>query len=251
MDAFLSGFGALLESVGFNVLFWIGLAFFIVINIFIVSGWFGYTILPMEGFRIARFKQSWGGKALAIAALAGAAKVVLAFASAPLVLVPGVVKFRLDNLVATAMGLIAGPAAVWGLVFGNIIGDTLSGTLNLGSIGGALANWFGNFLVFVLVTDPFMRKKRNYWQYLVYVIVLTFGVDFYLCAFFQIVRLLPTEVIWTAVFPSILVAVPPSIVLVPVLVKFMAPLMDRWDLMAKDVGFKWLSGPRAEQDEEK
>src|SRR3990172_3351687 len=122
MDAFFAAMGSFLQSIGFNTLFWIGMVFFVVINIFIVAGWFGYTILPMEGFKIARFSQSWGTKALAIAALAGAAKVVLQFASSPLVLVPGVITFRLDNLVATAMGLIAGPAAVWGLVIGNVIG---------------------------------------------------------------------------------------------------------------------------------
>ncbi|MCC6147824.1 MAG: hypothetical protein IT308_09680 [Anaerolineaceae bacterium] len=250
MDSILQAIGAFLQSIGINTLFGIGLIVFVLINLFIIAGWFGITILPFEGFKIARFKQSWGTKALAIAALAGAVKVVLQFASAPLVLVPGVITFRLDNLVATAMGLIAGPAAVWGLVFGNVIGDTLAGTLNLGSIGGALANWFGNFLVFVLVTDPFMRKGKHYWQYLVYIIVLTLGVDFYLCTFFQIIRLMPTEVVWTAVFPSILVAVPPSIILVPALVKLLAPLMDRWNLMAKDIGFKWLSGPRVDAQTE-
>lgn len=247
MDKFLSGIGSFLSSIGLNTLFIIGLLVFLAINVFIIASWFGITILPFEGFKIARFKQSWGTKALAIAALAGAAKVVLQFASSPLVLVPGVITFRLDNLVATALGLIGGPAAVLGLVFGNIIGDTISGTLNLGSIGGALANWFGNFSIFVLVTDPFMRKGKNYWQYLVYIIVMTLGVDFYLCTFFQMIRLMPTEVVWTAVFPSILVAVPPSIILVPALVKLLAPLMDRWNLMAKDIGFKWLSGPRVEE----
>lgn len=247
MDAFLQSIGAAMSSIGFNTLFIIALVIWIAINIFIVAGWLGYTILPFEGFKLARFRQSWGTKALAVAALAGAAKVVLQFVSAPLVLVPGVITFRLDNLFAVAFGLISGPAAVWGLVVGNIIGDTLSGTLNLGSIGGALANWFGNFLVFVLVTDTLMRKPVNYVQYIVYVIALTLGVDFYLCAWFQIISLLPVEVIWTAVFPSILVAVPPSVILGPILFIILTPLMERWGLTAKDIGFKWLSGPRAGQ----
>jgi hypothetical protein len=246
MDAFFASMGSFVTAIGFNTLFWIGMVFFVAINIFIVAGWFGYTILPFEGFKVARFSQSWGTKALAVAALAGAAKVVLQFASSPLVLVPGVITFRLDNLVATAMGLIGGPAAVWGLVIGNVIGDTISGTLNLGSVGGALANWFGNFLIFTLVTDMYMRKGRNYLEYLVYIIALTIGVTFYLCTFFQLINLMPVEVVWTGVFPSILIGVPPSIILVPLLVRFLAPLMDRWNLTAADIGFKWLSGPRVD-----
>jgi hypothetical protein len=244
MDQFMSSIGAFFQGIGFTTSFGVGLVVWVAINLFIVGGWTGFTILPSNGFRFARFRQGWVPKALAVAALAGATKVVLQFASAPLVIVPGIITFRFDNLFAVAFGLIGGPAAVWGLMFGNIIGDTLAGTLNLGSIGGALANFFGNFLIFVMVRNARMTKAAHWVQYYVYVVVSTILIAVYLGVWFQIVKLAPTNVIWTAIVPSILVAVPPSIILGPLLIKILYPLMDRWGLTAPDIGFRWISGPR-------
>jgi hypothetical protein len=244
MQEILEAIGSFFASIGFSTSFIVGIVIWIVINIFIVGGWTGFTILPSNGFKFARFRQSWIAKALAIAALAGATKVVLQFASAPLVLVPGIITFRFDNLFAVTFGLIGGPAAVWGLMIGNITGDTLAGTLNLGSIGGALANFFGNFLIFVMVRDARMNKGIHFVQYYLYVIVSTILIALYLGVWFEIVRLAPSEVIWTAIVPSILIGVPPSIILAPILIKLLYPLMDRWGLTSQDVGFRWLSGPR-------
>ncbi|MCU1512984.1 MAG: hypothetical protein JWO10_74 [Microbacteriaceae bacterium] len=244
MQDLFTTIGSFFGSIGFSTAFLIGFVVWILVNIFIIGGWTGFTILPSNGFRFARFRQSWVAKALAIAALAGATKVVLQFASAPLVLVPGIITFRFDNLFAVAFGLIGGPAAVWGLMIGNVIGDTFAGTLNLGSIGGALANFFGNFLIFVMVRDPRMRKGISYVQFYLYVIVSTVFIAVYLGVWFEIVKLAPTEVIWTAIVPSILIGVPPSIVLAPILIKLLYPLMERWGLTAPDIGFRWLSGPR-------
>jgi QueT transporter len=246
MTGFLDSLGQFF-SAGATAWFVVALVVWIAINIFIVGGWLGWTVLPFERFSIARFRQGWGPKALAVAALAGALKVVLQFASSPLVIVPGVLTFRLDNLVAVALGLIVGPAAVWGLMFGNIVGDLLAGTLNLGSIGGALANFFGNLLIFVMVTDPRFRRGLNYVQFIAFVIVQAIGVTLYLAVWFDFVNLMPSEVIWTAVVPSILIAVPPSVILAPILIKILYPLMDRWGLTAHDVGFRWLTGPRVHE----
>jgi energy-coupling factor transport system substrate-specific component len=244
MNEFVESIGGFLSSIGFGTLFGVGLVIWIAINLFIVGGWTGFTILPSNGFKFARFTQSWVPKALAVAALAGATKVVLQFASAPLVIVPGILTFRLDNLFAVAFGVIGGPPAAWGLMFGNIIGDTLAGTLNVGSIGGALANFFANLLIFVMVRDARMNKAIHFVQYYLYVIVSTIFIAIYLGVWFEMVRLAPTEVIWTAIVPGILVAVPPSIILGPVLIKLLYPLMDRWGLTAPDIGFRWTSGPR-------
>lgn len=248
MQDFLDSIGGFFTSIGFGTSLAIGIIIWSLVNLFIIGGWTGFTILPSDRFKFARFRQSWVAKALAIAALAGATKVVFQFLSAPLVLVPGIITFRIDNLFAVAFGLIAGPAAVWGIMFGNIIGDTLAGTLNVGSIGGALANFFGNFLIFVMVRDARMNKAIHWVQYYLYVIVSTIFIAIYLAIWFEFVKLAPSEVIWTAIVPSILVAVPPSIILGPFLIKLLYPIMDRWGLTAPDIGFKWLSGPRLEKE---
>jgi len=71
------------------------------------------------------------------AAIYATAEVV--FSSVSPVIIPGVVEFKVSDLLTMLLGILFGPAGAWGVAIGNVFGDTFTGNLAVGSIFGFLS----------------------------------------------------------------------------------------------------------------
>jgi energy-coupling factor transport system substrate-specific component len=74
-----------------------------------------------------------------VAAIYAVAQIVLAPLSP--VLIPGVLEFKLSNVLTMAFGVLFGPAGAWGVAFGNVVGDLFTGNFALGSVFGFLSTF--------------------------------------------------------------------------------------------------------------
>jgi len=73
-----------------------------------------------------------------VAAIYSAAEVALQ--SASFVIIPGVVQFKVSDVLTMALGVLFGPAGAWGVGIGNVFGDLFTGYLGVGSIFGFLSS---------------------------------------------------------------------------------------------------------------
>ncbi|CAN1577454.1 Queuosine precursor transporter QueT [Paracoccaceae bacterium] len=83
-------------------------------------------------------------------------------------IVPGVTEVRPANVFPPVFGLLFGPAGAWGAAIGNTVGDIFGGTLDQGSILGAIGNFFLAFVpykmwgaTFGLVPKGDMSQRTN------------------------------------------------------------------------------------------
>jgi len=73
-----------------------------------------------------------------VAAIYAATEVALQ--SASFVIIPGVVQFKVSDVLTMALGVLFGPAGAWGVGIGNVFGDLFTGYLAVGSIFGFLSS---------------------------------------------------------------------------------------------------------------
>ena len=67
-----------------------------------------------------------------------------------LVIVEGFTEVRPANVFPVTLGLLFGPAAAWGVAFGNLLSDAFGGTLTPGSVFGFVGNFFSAFVAYRL-----------------------------------------------------------------------------------------------------
>lgn len=189
---------------------------------------------------IRAIKRRWNTKAVSVMAMTAALSVVLQVLSAVIVLIPGTLTLRIDAMVRHSFGGIFGMPAVWGIMLANIIGDALSGTLGPGSIAGLMVSWFQGYFFFRLMSSrqAAMESAGSIVRYyLVSVLLVVFGA-FFLCANFQMLGLLPAEIIWTVVFPAFMVSTFLGGLLGPVLARVIAPIASRYGLTRDEMNYE-------------
>jgi len=74
-------------------------------------------------------------------------------------IVPGFIEIRPANVFPVVLGLLFGPAGVWGAAIGNLIGDFF-GTLTIGSVGGFVGNFFLALLPYKMWSAYFRRDEN-------------------------------------------------------------------------------------------
>ncbi len=74
-------------------------------------------------------------------------------------IVPGFIEIRPANVFPVVLGLLFGPAGVWGAAIGNLIGDFF-GTLTIGSVGGFVGNFFLALLPYKMWSTYFRRDEN-------------------------------------------------------------------------------------------
>jgi energy-coupling factor transport system substrate-specific component len=57
------------------------------------------------------------------------------------ILIPGVLEFKLANVLTMVLGILFGPAGAWGVAIGNTVGDLFTGNLAIGSVFGFLSSF--------------------------------------------------------------------------------------------------------------
>jgi len=198
---------------------------------------------------ISAIKRRWNTKAVSVMAMTAALSVVLQVLSAVIVLIPGTLTLRIDAMVRHSFGGIFGMPAVWGIMLANIIGDALAGTLGPGSIAGLMVSWFQGYFFFRLMSSrqAAMESASSVVRYyLVSVLLCVFGA-FFLCANFQMLGLLPPEIIWTVVFPAFMLSTFLGGLLGPVLARVIAPIASRYGLTRDEMNYENPVGIGSEQ----
>jgi energy-coupling factor transport system substrate-specific component len=103
-----------------------------------------------------------------VAAIYASSEIVLTpFA---IVLIPGVLIFRLSNVFTMFFALLFGPAGAFGVGFGNVIGDYFTGGLALGSFFGFLSTFaigYVGYTFWMRLRDPSSSKFRQVVVYLI------------------------------------------------------------------------------------
>lgn len=180
-------------------------------------------------------------KPFPLMAMTAALSVILQAIGAVIVLVPGTITFRADAMVRFPFGAIFGMPAVWGVFISNIIGDALAGTLGPGSVAGAVISWWMPYLFY-----RFYQKHEDYsmmspmsWvkYYLVSFLWCIIGA-YYLCTNFRYLNLLPEEVIWSGVFPAVVVTTFIGGLLGPVVARIVGPAARRYGLSREEMGYE-------------
>ena len=240
LNALLNLFGKISELLSLQVMFIIGLVLFVIMTIIFVAEILGYQFKFMPP-AATKPKRRWNVKAITVMAMTAALSVIFQTVGALIVLVPGTITFRADAMVRFAFGAIFGMPAVWGVMLSNIIGDALAGTLNVGSIGGFVISWYMAYLMYRNYSgheDYSMRTAASWVKYYLWSFIWCIIGSFYLCTWFQIIRLMPTEVIWVGVFPAVIVTTFVGGLLGPILGTIIGPAARRYGLSRDTMGYE-------------
>lgn len=238
-NSIIGFFGSLVNVLSVGGMYAIGIIISIPMTIIFLSEVFGYQFVSRAPFLVKR-ERRWNTKAVGVMAMTAALSVVLQVLGALIVLVPGTLTLRLDAMVRHSFGAIFGMPAVWGVMIANIIGDALSGTLGPGSIAGFIISWFQPYLYYRFF-KPSESAMDSGWAVVKYYLVSAlwcFIGAFFLCTNFQMLGLLPTEVVWPTVFPLVIVSTFLGALLGPVLARIIAPIAKRYGLAREEMGFE-------------
>lgn len=241
LNAVLAFFGNLASSLTFDVMYWIGIIVSIPMTIIFVAEIFNYQFVLRSPFFV-KVDRRWNVKAVSVVAMTAALSVILQAVGAVIVLVPGTITFRADALIRFPFGAIFGMPAVWGVMISNIIGDALAGTLGPGSVAGFIISWWMAYLFYRFYKsemEDYSMMKGNAWvkYYLTVALWCLIGA-YYLCTNFQMLNLLPQEVIWPGVFPSVIVTTFIGGVLGPVVARVIGPAAKRYGLSRDEMGYE-------------
>jgi energy-coupling factor transport system substrate-specific component len=153
--------------------------------------------------------------------------------------IPGFAELRPASAIPITFGILFGPAAAWGAAIGNIIGDFM-GTLTMGSIPGAIGNFFFSIVCYKLLAPLQMKKMFNSANLNLasimkiegVVIVASATVAFLIAWGLEVFRLLPFGFFAPLVFLNNVIT---SLILVPILLYILYPRVEKWELLWFDI----------------
>ena len=228
------------RTLSFHAMFIAGVVVSVPMTIILVAELFHYQIrLFPPG--VVKMRRRWNAKAVTMMAMTAALSVILQAVSAILVLIPGFLTFRADALVRFPFGAIFGMPAVWGIAVANLIGDALTGALSPGSIAGAVIAWWMAYLFYRLYRGPadYCMVKRTAWiKYYGVVLLWCLLGSLYLCTNFVYLRLLPAQIVWTAVFPAVSITTFFGGLLGPLVARVVGPAAERYGLSRDEMGYE-------------
>ncbi len=227
---------------GFNAhtMFRIGLVISVPMTLLMVGEVFHYQFRFFPP-RLVKMERRWNAKAVTMMAMTAALSVILQAVSAILVLIPGFLSFRADALVRFPFGAIFGMPAVWGVAIANLLGDALTGSLSQGSVAGVIVSWWMPYLFYRLYRGPadYCMTKRSAWFKYYAVVLLWCGLGaFYLCTNFAYLRLFPAQVVWTAIFPAVIITTFGGGLLGPLIARVVGPAAERYGLSRDEMGYE-------------
>jgi energy-coupling factor transport system substrate-specific component len=155
-------------------------------------------------------------------------------------IIPGFAELRPAGAIPVVFGLIFGPAGAWGSCIGNVIGDFF-GTLGIGSLFGALGNFFfgfvgykvwGNMGWFSSKADLNIRTKRQVFEYILVAILSSATVAFIIAWGLELLKLLPFASIGAVIVTNNIIF---SVIIGPFLLMLLYPRAMRWGLYWKEI----------------
>ena len=179
--------------------------------------------------RLVRNGVRWTPRELLVAAMCAAIYAVTLALTAGFQLVPGFVQARPANALLAVFAVLFGVPGCAGLAVGNILGDILSGTMTLGSVGGFFGIFTAAYLVHALVGQRRPTGVAYVGRfYLATFLSALFGTGLLISAWLATIAILPPEAIWTVAFPSIFfVVLYPQWLFSLLLLKALYPAFER------------------------
>jgi energy-coupling factor transport system substrate-specific component len=155
-------------------------------------------------------------------------------------IVPGFIEIRPANVFPVVLGLLFGPAGVWGAAIGNLIGDFF-GTLTIGSVGGFVGNFFLALLPYKMWSAYFRRDEnmetnvdsgKKLGVYVALVILASVVCAVIISWWIDLLGLVPfTAALALIVFNNAIMAG----VLGPILLLALYPRVKRWGLLWTEI----------------
>lgn len=207
-DFFQSIFGAIgnvAQSVGTTNLYVAGgIAAVIALGLFVLEVVFRRTPVLRPRPALVDNGVRWTPRELLVVAMCAAIFAVTLAITAGIQLIPGFVQARPANALIAVFGILFGVPGALGLGVGNIIGDILSGTLTIGSVGGFLGLFLAGYISHKLLgqRNPSNAREVSVF-YLVTFLASLFGTGLLISFWLQTSRILPPQAVWAATFPSI------------------------------------------------
>lgn len=158
-------------------------------------------------------------------------------------LIPGFTELRPANVIPIICSLLFGPAAAWGSAFGNLVGDSLGGTLGLGSIFGFIGNFLYGYIPYKLwgrlgllspKRDPDFRTRtgRTTTEYLTISLVASLACGLVIGWGVDLLGMVPFAALANIIVLNNFIV---ASVLGPVLLAVIYPRMKRWGLLYTDI----------------
>lgn len=180
-------------------------------------------------------------KMVVLTAITGAiyAAVLIPFKIFPII--PGFTEIRPGVVVPVVFGILFGPAAAWGSAIGNIIGDFMGGMFSLGTIFGAIGNFFFAFCAYKmwgqmnLLTNNTESEPPKGEQVAKFILVSILASS--VCALIiawglEILKLLPFAAFASIVFVNNLIC---PVILGPFLLWLLYPRVQKLDLLWTEI----------------
>lgn len=157
----------------------------------------------------------------------------------PIQIIPGFAELRPAVVIPITFGILFGPAAAWGSAIGNIIGDFF-GTPGMGSIPGAIGNFFFPLVCYKLFPIDILKKAKGtlgfnlpiIMRIEIAVILASGAVAFTIAWGLEVLRLYPFGFFAAFVFLNNVIL---SFILVPILLFILFPRVQKWELLWTDI----------------
>ena len=234
MSEFFTGLfhaiGTVATGLGIGVLYVLGVAMLVLgVLAFLLEVVLTRTVALRPRPGLVRNGVTWSPRELLVAAMCAAIYAVTLALTAGLQLVPGFVQARPANALLAVFAVLFGIPGCAGLAVGNILGDVLSGTMTLGSVGGFVGIFTAAYLVHVLVGQRRPAGARYVGRfYLATFLSALFGTGLLISAWLATIAILPPEAVWTVAFPSIFfVVLYPQWLFSLLLLKALYPAFER------------------------
>jgi len=205
-----------------------------ILSVFVLLG---FTVT--SNFKIARVKQRWDARALSTMALVVALVTVSDVFGSMFWLVPGLQSFEsIRQIFLFLSPMLFGLPGVWGGPFlAALVADAVSGVFSTILFPGYFIELIWGWVAFkMLGKDPDFRKGKTWALWLIHAAVIWLYVApawGWICGPWS--HLLPVEVSYLALVPSIQFTVIFSLVLTPFVCMAALPLVKRYGLYWRDI----------------
>lgn len=177
-------------------------------------------------------------KMIALVAVTAAVYAAVLIPFKAIVIVPGFTELRPANALPVALGLFFGPAGAWGAAIGNTIGDLMGGTIGIGSIFGAIGNFFFAYVPYKLWNKFVFKKQeldfapenrgKNILSYIVVALIASLACGFIIAWGVYVLGFVPYSVLAPIIAINNAVM---SLTLGLILFLLIGPRIRKWDLL--------------------
>lgn len=223
------------QAIGITTMLDISGVIFVIGTIIFIMEIVGFTF-TRKG--IGRNWVRWDSTDIAVTAMLAAIYGGGLAATAGIVLIPGFTWLRPADALNPMYGTLFGVPGCVAAAIGNFIGDVLSGTLSVGSIGGLMGQFFQAYVPYKLVRmeiDIALKTRKGFAQYEIATFLGAIIVGIYISFFLDALKILPSDVVWYGFAPFVII---PSgvlgLILGPAIQKVVYPKVKAWGLFYQD-----------------